>query len=298
MSYVPGNESARSRRSSPCRFRIGSRGLRVLEITSDAPVSAFGGDGLGPLGWGRWLAVLLLMAGVGCANHQVEPGSGLSLRGDQFRSRFETLCLAQTQLGFHLEEGEARRISVEDEIAAQLESAGLAIVRAERLNAVRTRIEQEFGGYFDPDWGRVIEEKRAAIQAAVHRAMQSELACDGLVESAVLVVDAGVGGQIVRWDHRERFLAYPIAGVVPAISVEVAIRDTPESEVYYGVGGIQLAMAIREDKFTEAHFEPLDDAALLAAPGDIRTGVALALEDLRLGLGFPRASRERRRRER
>lgn len=153
-------------------------------------------------------------------------------------------------------------------------------------------------GIYDRDWGVIVAARRDAAYAAFFEQVRTELDCDGVVDAAVIAVESGAHEGWALWDHRRVLVGYGAYGAVPAVSIEIVIRDAPEREVYFGVGGVQLVTRVETDKFTEPHFEPIPTEEVLADSREANEAIRLALDELRTALQGPKPRKREGRGER
>lgn len=230
----------------------------------------------------RWFTVCTLLAlASGCASPQkIIPHPGIKIAEAKFRDQISTLCLLETSSELGFEESDERMSKFAELLAKELEALGFAVVPASEVDATWDAVREAEGGYFDLHTGTIDTARWDAVSEKFYAEIKRVHSCDATVFPSLVVVNAGVGGEAATWDHRRTKFRLMFTGHIPAISVRIVINNGPKSEIYYGVGGIQLAQELKQDKFTEAHFAGIESDRIFEHWTDTEEGVRLALRDL------------------
>ncbi len=246
----------------------------------------------------RWVTLASLLAlASGCVTPQkIVPHPAVKIPEVQFRNEISTLCLSNVASELGLEESDERMTKFAELVEEQLEALGFSVVQASDVDVIWEAVKEAGGGFYDPHTGAIDAKRSDVISEKFFREVKQVHSCDAVVYPSLVVVNAGVGGSAATWDHRQTTFNRIFSGYIPAISVRIVIKNAPDNEIYYGVGGIQLAQELKQDKFTDAHFVGIEADRFLEQWTDAEKGVSLALRDLASVMQVEKPAKEELRR--
>lgn len=251
------------------------------------------------------LACVCAVAGLlGCASSAppvpelvaVDP---VRLPDAQLDRPIQRLCLDSLESEIEIVDQAQRLSAFEERIVERLESEGFQVVGSKETRKVRDGIDGELDEAFDPHTGRAIAEIERANAARVRRRQIEQLDCEAFVEVDLAVVQAFWGDRIVDWDGRRVWAdgrtdldqigtalrdAY-IGGVrgwgsIPALSLQLAVRDPEDRVIFWRAGGIQPIATLRSVPY-QIRWDPLPDDRILTDAESNQAAVDLAVGPLR-----------------
>jgi hypothetical protein len=172
-----------------------------------------------------------------------------------------------------------------------LAKGGISAVPLSVYSDIESRVRKEQGGWFDPQTGRTIEEKRSAILEKTRAEVAAAHNLDGFAKIWVDVVGARLSGSDAMWHGVREPASFPLGqnallklfdnsvGSLPALSVTVSIFDRNNKLLYGRYGGLQLLAMTREFKGV-TQFPDIDDDFILSDPVRNRRAIRLALQAL------------------
>lgn len=228
------------------------------------------------------------------------------------RQEVHRLCLDPITSEIELADGDPRLASFEELIAQGLGSAGFEVVGTKETRRAREEVDAMLGETFDPHTGEPIAGSALAGASRIREGLTAKLDCDAFVGSVLAVVVAFWSDRVVLWDGREVFAdgrdashqvgvairdAY-IGGVrgwgaIPALSLQLSIRDHEDRVIFWNAGGIQPVATLRSVPY-QLRWDPVPDDRLLNDPASNRAAVDLALGPLRgtANSGAPESTRK------
>ncbi len=215
-----------------------------------------------------------------------------------FRRSVHRLCIDSLTSEIEMEDGDPRLSSFEERIVERLERAGFEVVGLRQIRKARAGIGEEPGEAFDAHTGRAIPGVALAFSSHVRERLTAILDCDAFVSIDLAVVQAFWDDRLVFWDGREVWAdgredadqlaialrdAY-IGGVrgwgsIPALSLQVAIRDCKGRLIFWHAAGIQPVATLRNVPY-QIRWDPLPDDRILIDPESNQTAVDLAVGPL------------------
>jgi hypothetical protein len=170
-------------------------------------------------------------------------------------------------------------------ISSTLRTKGFAVVPWEVSESIWLRLRDSIGGYYDTYTGKLIKAKVEAVHMGMLRELHARYAVDAWLHSWIDVVSAPFTGGKVKWHGAEQesgargglggFLFGTKKGSIRALSLYVALEDTVGTELYEGVGGIELGSQIEGGRFVD-----ITPGLLLVDEARNATAVHLALDPL------------------
>ena len=215
-----------------------------------------------------------------------------------FRQLIHRLCLDSIASEIAMEDGDQRLSSFEEQIAHRLERAGFQVVGSNETRKAREGIDEELGEAFDAHTGRAIPGVALAHSSRVRERLAAALDCDAFVSVDLAIVQAFWSDRVVLWDGREVWAdgrddvdqigialrdAY-IGGVrgwgaIPALSLQLAVRDREGRLIFWNAGGIQPIATLRSVPY-QIRWDPLPDDQILIDPDSNQAAVDLAVGPL------------------
>jgi hypothetical protein len=201
----------------------------------------------------------------------------------------EAIVMLPTLVPVDLPRATEAQASFDSMIAAHLTAAGLNITPSSEYAAIQTRLRREQGGWFDPQTGKLIQERHDAITLAALNELGERFNADAVLMAKVVPARANFDmGRKAQWAGvtesvtgktgalaaLNNFLATE-SGFVPALSLVVTITSARGANLYEGTGGIQLLSLLIGQRFVD-----VDPDFLLSDPIRNERAVALALKDL------------------
>jgi len=208
------------------------------------------------------------------------------------------LCLDSISSEIAMEDSEQRLSSFEELIFRRLESAGFQVVGSKEIGKVREGLDEDLGETFDAHTGQAIPGIALAGAARIRERLVAQLDCDAFVTAELALVQAFWSDRLVLWDGREVWAdgrndlaqfgtalrdAY-IGGVrgwgaIPALSLQLAIRDREDRMIFWNAGGIRPIATLRSVPY-QIRWDPLPDDQILIDPDANRAAVDLAVGPL------------------
>jgi hypothetical protein len=223
----------------------------------------------------------------------------IRMPGAQLDRSIQRLCLDSLESEIEIADPAQRLSAFEERIVHRLESEGFQVVGSKETGRVRAEIEGELDEAFDPHTGRAISDVARANAARVRERQVEQLDCEAFVEVELVVVQAFWGDRIVVWDGRRVWAdgredldqlgialrdAY-IGGVrgwgaIPALSLQLAVRDREDRMIFWRAGGIQPIATLRSVPY-QIRWDPLPDDRILTDAESNQAAVDLAVGPLR-----------------
>ncbi len=169
---------------------------------------------------------------------------------EQFHSRVRTVALSPMAMPSGMESPDPVSAKFLRLLEARLREAGISVVGSDRARVIWDSMTTALNGIYDPVTGRRDEEKAKAVRLHTYRELKAELNIDAMLFSQVGVVPAKLDNDQARWDGasegaaRKKFwkavLGVSHSGTIPALSLQVVLSDTDDTDLYQNAGGIQV----------------------------------------------------------
>lgn len=190
---------------------------------------------------------------------------------------------------------------IEQALEARLAAAGITVIPASEMRALRDKVRAALGGYFDPHTGDLDEQRAKAFDEHVNSEFRRLHPADAWLYSRVEPRRAPAQAVWATWDGVQEstigatsfggkvFRSPAVTGSLGALSLHVGVL-TPNGEVLYErYGGLQLIEYYEESSGASAFglpehvdYVPVRPDAILADPTREQRAIALALDPLLL----------------
>jgi hypothetical protein len=193
----------------------------------------------------RRLAVAALVV-AGCAAQQkYDP---YRAPRDTVQASLKLVAIAPVRVPDDLEDAEPVKARFDALLAERLGAAGIAVVPAAEVAPVVEAKTKEAGPLFDPETGKIDQERAKARRAAIGQALKERFGADVWIEPQVRVVRAPVGQDVARWDGVSepvyagllQTILVKHSGSVPALSFYVWLSNVEGEYLYVNAGGLQV----------------------------------------------------------
>lgn len=244
-----------------------------------------------------WSATLVAAALLTCTTAAAETLPA----PDAVRAQLKTVAVMPVKTPIDVPgraEAEAR---IEQALEARLAAAGIAVIPASEMRALRDKVRAALGGYFDPRTGDVDEQRVKAFDEHVSSEFRRLHPSDAWLYSRVEPRRAPAQGPWAAWDGIEEstigadsfggrvFGSPAVAGSLGALSLHVGML-TPMGEVlYHRYGGLQLVEYYEQSSGASMFglpenigYVPVRQDAILTDPAREQRAIALALDPLLL----------------
>ena len=197
-----------------------------------------------------------------------------------FKKQYKVIALAPIDAdpALHMPDSAARMI--EEEITARLQKRGYTVLPTSVLAGIRKTMEEQVGGFTDPDTGQTDAAKVQAVRVHAFRELWFRHRPDAVATIRVEVTRADVESDTAEWDgvkqrlEREgRRLNYTAR--VAASSVSFTIYDETNQPLYMAYGGLEMLM-----KRVGESFEALDPSLYFVDEKRIRKAAQLAVKEI------------------
>lgn len=176
------------------------------------------------------IGAVLLLAGCG-AKTQYNP---FRVPPQQLRSQVKVLALKPMDAPGNLEDPSTATRTMLDIIEADLRSAGLSVVPADKVRMIWDSVAAQRTGFYDPKTGARDQEKTKAFRMDVYGELKARFAIDALVFSRLAVVEAKLERDRARWDGTTEGASRK------SFWLQLFLLDTDEGELYVNSAGIQV----------------------------------------------------------
>lgn len=212
------------------------------------------------------LAVLLSA----CASSQA-PYNPFKVSPEQWRGKVKIIALAPMYASRDLENPTPATEKFLGMIKTELRGAGLTIIEPSEVKVIWDSMFAQAEGFYDPKTGQRDEAKVKSVRMNIYRELKGKFNIDALLFSNLGIVGAKLDHDHAKWDGvsqgagKKTFLKALIgvshSGTIPALSLQVNLSDTEDTDLYQNAGGIQVVGKIgpnsqldpvpREELFTD-----------------------------------------------
>lgn len=214
------------------------------------------------------LGLALLLSG--CASSQA-PYNPFRVPPEQWRGKVKIVALAPMYASRELENPNPATEKFLTMMKTELRGAGLTIIEPSEFKMIWDSMAAQVDGFYDPKTGQRDEVKLKAMRLHVYRELKGKFNIDALLFSYLTIVGAKLDHDEAKWDGvsqgagKKAFLKALLGmshyGTVPALSLQVNLSDTDDTDLYQNAGGIEVAAKIgpnsrfdpvpREELFTD-----------------------------------------------
>jgi len=234
---------------------------------------AFGGSALL-----RVLTLAALSCAVAaCTVTQSAPKLAEGVTHDSLRASIHTICVFPIATDSEMM-AQPHQDSLRRHLVEVLKTGGFATVLADFEDADWKALVEEIGGLYDPHTGAAKDEERERISSRFREMLAQRHGCEGFLTASTQVVNVPWQNATAYWDGAE--LRIPGGelgnyGYVPGLSLWVTLEDTQGKELYFGTGGISVAMRVEKSGWLSSKYEMADLNTLLS--DEIRNAYAADL---------------------
>lgn len=192
------------------------------------------------------LGVALLLTG--CASKV--PYNPFKVSREQFYPKLKVVALAPMSAPQHLKNPDPATKKFMGLIESQLREAGFAVIPSEEGKVVWDSLSAQMGGLFDPVSGNLDEKKLKTVRTHMYRELKAKFNIDAMLFSSITVVPAELRSDRAKWDGTSQgagkgkfwkaLLGVSHSGTIPALSLQVILSDTEDTDLYVNSGGIEL----------------------------------------------------------
>jgi hypothetical protein len=233
------------------------------------------------------LGVALLLSG--CASSQA-PYNPFKVPPEQWRGKVKIVALAPMYASQGVENPTPVTEKFLGMIKTELRGAGLTIIEPTEVKVVWDSMSAKVEGFYDPKTGQRDEAKLKSLRTNIYRELKGRFNIDALLFSNLAIVGAKLDHDQAKWDGvsqgagKKTFLKALIGvshyGTVPALSLQVVLSDTTDTDLYQNAGGIEVAAKIGPN----SQFDPVPREELFIDEERNVRAVHLALDQM---LGRP-----------
>jgi hypothetical protein len=222
----------------------------------------------------RALAVWICLAVGGCVT--ATPRESPHIPSKEFFSKVRVVAQAPMTLpsGLSDEKIQALHATFQQLIAEAVRARGFSVIPYTQTLGTSTRLLRELGGVFDPNTGKVEEEKFRVYREYLRREVRAEFKADAVVSARFVHIRAQYSGSTARWHGASQQIAPSgsilgelvlgrSAGTVPALSLFVWIEDTMSgASIWSALGGVHVLSKRESGQWVPVPVEAaLSDAA-------------------------------------
>jgi hypothetical protein len=218
----------------------------------------------------------------GCAT----PYNPFKSSREEIIAKVKTIGMMPVQIVIDVEAPEAKKKEFENEIIRRLEAKDYKVIPPDEYKAIYEPLKESMGAMYDPHTGKLLEEKKKALQEHARREYLSRYDVDAILRSGVIVVKASWHGNHASWDGTKEastgkkgiwadLTASGWKGTIPALSVAVVLQNRNRENYFVNYGGIQLYRLFRGGDFID-----VPKHQLLADSSKNINAVAIALNPL------------------
>lgn len=175
-------------------------------------------------------------------------------------SKVKTIGVMPIQIMIEGESLEAKKKEFENEIILQLEEKGYKVITPNQYEAIYEPLRESMGAIYDPNTGKLLEEKTKVLQEHAKREYLSYYDVDAILHSGVILVTASWYRNTATWHGTTEattgkegfwanFTAPSAYGKIPALSFAVSLQNTNGEEYFTNFGGIQLVQQLSGGNF-------------------------------------------------
>lgn len=188
------------------------------------------------------LFVCLLLVGVSASAADDDP---FLIDKRQFKKQFKTIALAPVDADGALQMPDSVAQVIEQEVTRHLQKRGYTVIPTSVLAEIRKTMEQQVGGFTDPETGQVDMAKMQAVRTHAFRELWFQHNFDALATIRVAVTRAPFENDRAEWDGvRQKVQAEGrnrgYSGNIAASSVSFAVYDHTEKLMYVNYGGLEV----------------------------------------------------------
>ncbi|MDX1406206.1 MAG: hypothetical protein R3192_16830 [Woeseiaceae bacterium] len=188
------------------------------------------------------LFACLLLVGVSASAADDDP---FLIDKRQFKKQFKTIALAPVDADGALQMPDSVAQVIEQEVTRHLQKRGYTVIPTSVLAEIRKTMEQQVGGFTDPETGQVDMAKMQAVRTHAFRELWFQHNFDALATIRVAVTRAPFENDRAEWDGvRQKVQAEGrnrgYSGNIAASSVSFAVYDHTEKLMYVNYGGLEV----------------------------------------------------------
>lgn len=164
-----------------------------------------------------------------------------------FKKAYKVIALAPVDADPFLEMPDAVAVMLEQEVTARLQKRGYTVIPSSVLAGIRKKMEEQVGGFENPDTGQTSPAKVQAVRDHAFRELWFTQQFDALATIRISALQVPMESDRVEWDGVKAKLTYEGRGKkysakVTVSSVSVAIYDSSNKPLYLYYGGLEPLM--------------------------------------------------------
>lgn len=198
------------------------------------------------------VTVMIALIGASCAT--TPPYNPFKIDQNKFFATTKTVALVPFTGHADLETSGQVIAKFELLMGNKLREAGFSVLPSKEYRDIWLHNVLQMGTIFDPITGKRDDSKFKTIQEQCYKELAEKLNVDAVLISRILFVKASFYEFVARWDGTEESLdvrsggmkflglldSSTTTGTVPALSLEVTIKDIHGTPIYLNKGGIQV----------------------------------------------------------
>ena len=190
------------------------------------------------------LSLTLLLAGPATA---LEKKEAFLVDKRDFKKQYKVIALAPVDAEPYLKMPDSASIILEEEVTARLQKRGYTVIPSSVLAGIRKTMEEQVGGFKDPDTGRDDLARMQTVRTHAFREMWFQHKFDALANIRVSINQVPMESDRVEWDGAKQKIEYEgrgkkYAATIAVSSVSVAIYDSTNKPLYIFYGGLEPLM--------------------------------------------------------
>jgi hypothetical protein len=190
------------------------------------------------------LSLTLLLAGQATA---LEKKEAFLVDKRDFKKQYQVIALAPVDAEPVLKMPDSVAAVLEEVVTARLQKRGYTVIPSSVLADIRKTMEEQVGGFKDPDTGREDLAKMQSVRTHAFRELWFQHKFDALANIRISINQVPMESDRVEWDGAKQKIEYEgrgkkYAATVAVSSVSVAIYDSTNKPLYVFYGGLEPLM--------------------------------------------------------
>ena len=164
-----------------------------------------------------------------------------------FKKQYQVIALAPVDASAYLRMPDSVAVMLEEEVTARLQKRGYTVIPSSVLAGIRKTMEEQVGGFKNPETGQVETAKMQAVRTHAFRELWFQHKFDALANIRVSITQVPMESDRVEWDGTRQRIAYEGRSVkytaeISVSSVSVTIYDSTDKPLYLFYGGLEPLM--------------------------------------------------------
>ena len=190
------------------------------------------------------LSLCLLIAGTAAAASKKD---AFLIDKRDFKKQYQVIALTPVDASAYLRMPGSVAATLEEEVTARLQKRGYTVIPSSVLAGIRKTMEEQVGGFKDPETGQVNTAKMQAVRTHAFRELWFQHKFDALADIRVSITQVPMESDRVEWDGTRQKIAYEgrslkYTAEISVSSVSVTIYDSTDKPLYLFYGGLEPLM--------------------------------------------------------